>query len=389
VTGGAVALAVSMLSWQGDAVPRPAVSSVTLPAPEGPYAVGFWETAIQSTRPDLLSPDPLDRRELLLQVWYPAGTAAGAAKPYVTPEVAASLVSIGLPASIAGIRTHSVRGALRLPGRLPLVLLSHGLSWPGVLYQSFAEDLASRGYVAAVVTHPHAAVGVQYPDGRVKDMSLWPKIADERDRQAFLAEHVAVWVDDLTEVLDLCERWARGEGTGPLRGAVDAARMAVAGHSLGGTAAARMLGDSRVKGAIALEGKARPLDGASQPVAGPFMHVMGGYNRLELEGAGSLYEPTLGAPIFEIIVNGAWHASFSDFVFVYKPSADEAWRARHRYELEPGRVLTITRDYIAAFLQRIFDGRSHAVLQPVSYAGRVDRPAASRYPEVELTIYVR
>ncbi|MEX2663199.1 MAG: hypothetical protein WD227_14815, partial [Vicinamibacterales bacterium] len=268
-----MALVVSMMLWQGTAVLQPAVSSVTLPAPEGPHVVGFWETTIQSARPDLLSAEPLDRRELLLQVWYPAGMTARATKPYVTPEVAASLVSLGLPESIAAIQTHSVRGAPPIPGRLPLVLLSHGLSWPGVLYQSFAEDLASRGYVAAVVTHPHAAVGLQYPDGRVKDMSLWPKIADERARQAFLAEHVAVWVDDLTEVLDLCERWSRGEGSGPLRGAVDPARIVAAGHSYGGTAAARMLSDPRVKGAIALEGKARSLDGAIQPVAGPFMHV--------------------------------------------------------------------------------------------------------------------
>lgn len=363
----------------------PSGGQAELPPPTGAYGVGVWGTSLVTERPDALSGDG-SRRELLLQVWYPAHRG-GIPKPYVTERVGMALTSLGLPAALHTVRTHSARDAVPQDGPFPVVVMSHGLSWPGILYQSLTEDLASHGYVVVMVTHPHGAAALEYPDGRVLDMSRWPKPTDEDARQRFLSEHAAVWAADLADVLGFCQRSAQGVVRNVLTGRLDVSRVAVAGHSYGGTAAARMLQDDRVRGAVALEGKARPTDDRLQPLPKPFMHVIGGYNRLELEGTG--YEPHPGVPFYEVIVAGAWHASFSDFVLLYKPSADAAWRERHRYELEPQRVIAIVRDYLRAFLGRVLDGTPHPLLQPVSYADRVDSPRTSRYPEVELNVHIR
>jgi len=358
--------------------------STLLLAPEGPHAVGFWETSIVSDRTDSLAGDPPVRRELLLQVWYPAQTG-GEPKPYVSARTANALTTLGLPAGLDRFRSHAARSATPIPGALPLVLMSHGLSWPALLYQSLTEDLASRGYVVAAVTHPHGAAITEYPDGRTIDMSRWPKIDDETAIEKHLIDQSAVWATDLKEALNEAHAWTPSRGPVTLR--IDPTRVALVGHSLGGTAAAQALDDPRVRAAVALEGKARRADGTRQPLTKPFMHIVGGYNRLELEG--NQYEPAPNVPLYEVIVNGAGHAYFSDFILVYKPSADSAWRERHRYELEPGRIITITRDYIAAFLGRALDGKPHTLLEPVTRAGRASGPRGSRYPEVELKIHVR
>jgi hypothetical protein len=116
------------------------------------------------------------------------------------------------------------------------------------------------------------------------------------------------------------------------------------------------------------------------------MHMIGGYNRIELEG--NQYKVQDGI-LYEVVVNGAGHSSFSDLVFIYKHFADDAWLRRHRYEVEPQRILQITRDYVAAFLDSVFQGKSSSLLHPVSYYSRVDSPQASGYPEVDLHITVK
>jgi hypothetical protein len=159
------------------------------------------------------------------------------------------------------------------------------------------------------------------------------------------------------------------------------------GHSLGGSAAAQAIADSRVTAGVAFEGKARRADGKQQAVSKPLMHLIGGYNRLELEG--SQYRVDGSGVLYEVTINGASHTSFSDLILIYKHFADSKWLQRHRYEVEPERIIQITRDYVAAFLDRVLFGKSNILLQPVSYAARVDSPRTSGYPEAELQVTIR
>lgn len=46
------------------------------------------------------------------------------------------------------------------------MLLSPGLTMPRATLTSVAVDLASRGYVVALVDHTYEAPGITFPDGR-------------------------------------------------------------------------------------------------------------------------------------------------------------------------------------------------------------------------------
>jgi alpha-beta hydrolase superfamily lysophospholipase len=351
-----------------------------LPRPEGTHPVGYWRTTHAVNR---------DRtRPLLLEVWYPATTSPTRAfKPYALPSVSKALATqLDLRAGWdEHVSTHAVEGAGALPGSHPVVLFSHGLSWPMTLYQSLVEDLASRGYVVIGINHPGGAV-IDYGGGRVLPFASLPDAASDSARNLALARLTASWADDISAVMAQLPGWANGTAT-PLAGRLDLARIALMGHSLGASASGLLTSDKRVRAAIALEGMLRDTAQSRLVVGAPFLHLIGGYNRLELENRN--YVPSDGAPVYQVIVQGTGHAYFSDLMAIYKSTADSAWLARHRYEVEPLRVIQITRDYAAAFLARYLFGLDSSLLHPVSYAAGVDGPRSAGYPEVEMTIDVK
>ena len=357
---------------------RSAFGQLSLPLPEGPHAVGFTSTTLVTARSS--DSDKDRRRELVLQVWYPA-TPEGKPRSYMDPNTAAAVAeNLKFPAGFE--RQVVVTAHLDAPtaeGRFPIIVFSHGLGWTPFLYQSLLEDLASRGHVVIAVTHPSGAAVTLYPDGR--SIALAPRFKAS-DAEPAINQEVDTWVQDFKDIVDAL---ARSNWLGQLSAHLDLKHIVLAGHSLGGTAAVRAAcADDRVAAAIALEGKARRKDKKPEPINKPVMHMMGGYNRLELEG--SQYEVNDGGTLYEVILNGTGHTSFSDVVYVYRNFADSAWKARHRYELDPARAIQITRDYFAAFLDHTFAGTPSVLLKPVSYAAYVDNPRTSGYPEVVLRI---
>ena len=119
----------------------------------------------------------------------------------------------------------------------------------------------------------------------------------------------------------------------------------------------------------------------------PLLNIVGGYNRLELERGA--YQPSPDAPVLTVVIAGSGHAYFSDLIYFYQNYADVAWHARHRYELDANRIIKISRDYIAAFLDNNLKGApKNVLLQPKSYSAKVENARASGYPEAELTIAI-
>jgi len=56
--------------------------------------------------------------------------------------------------------------------------------------------------------------------------------------------------------------------------------------------------------------------------------------------------------------------------------------------VEPLRVIQISRDYAAAFFGYSLLGEDRSLLQPVTYAARVEGSRAAGYSEVDMTIDV-
>ncbi|MER7708476.1 hypothetical protein ABTX81_37020 [Kitasatospora sp. NPDC097605] len=246
------------------------------PDPTGPFTVGT--RVVQWTdpdRPETATPDPADRRTVVVQLWYPAQQS-----PAGTPRaqylgrteqeartVSAALASYsGLPGflidGVTRARSHAVVDAPVTGdgGRFPVVLFSPGLGGVRTQNTAWAEELASHGYVVAALDHPYDSAAVVLDDGRTIDTGIASTGDDaEDDRRA--VETTRIRAADLGFVLTQLGRLDRGEFPDPLTGRLDTGRAAVTGHSLGGAAALQAARqDSRFAAVIDLDGYPRDPD---------------------------------------------------------------------------------------------------------------------------------
>ncbi|MEV5693735.1 alpha/beta hydrolase family protein [Micromonospora globbae] len=341
----------------------PATPVLRLPAPTGQYAVGTtWLHLTDPARPDPWRPE--SRRELMVSLWYPAVGAAGAPAPYTTAAVSARIVAAeGLPLPpdvLTTVRTNARRDAPVRPAARgwPLVVLSPGFSLSRESLTGLAEELASRGYVVAGLDHPYEAWGVEFPDGRVADC-----LACEREWPDVAARLVEGRAADVSFVLD------RLTGPRPAwRGArfVDASRIGMVGHSIGGASAAQALRtDRRLDAGADLDGTLFvPVPAGA--VRKPFLLV--GSDR-PADASWQRDWPGLAGWKRWLTVSGSGHMSFTD-----RPVLGA------QLGMDPGaipaeRQLLITREYVVAFLDAHLRDRARPLL---------DGPSPA-YPEVRFT----
>ena len=351
--------------------PVPEDATPYLPPPTGRHAVGTTSLHLTDTsRPDPWV--PTTNRELMVSLFYPAASARGPKKQYMTPaESRAVLEEAGIttvpPDALSAVRTNAVVDARPVGRRhgLPLVVLSPGYLRPRATLSTLAEDLASHGYVVVVVDHTHENVATTFPDGRVAPCASCEVLHDP----SFWSELGAGRARDVSFVLD--------QLTGPLRhhrGAnlVDASRIAMGGHSVGGASsleAARA--DSRIRAAIDVDGVLGtpvPEAGMSQPVM-----LLGRQVNYDLgaPGAKSWLDawPLLSGWKRWLVVAGVVHPSFTD-LGVVAPQLGLDFGA----DVSGERGAAITRAYVRAFFDLHLRGEPQPLLDG----------ASAGYPEVSL-----
>lgn len=336
-----------------------AVRPVALTEPWGAHAVGvITAVVVDSSRTVTAEEGREIPRPLLVRAWYPASgrPARSGTKPYMHPDVAEAWrgtlpVPSGWEDSVA---TNAVEGAPPADeaSLRPVILFSHGLSWPVENYQMLLEDLASRGWVVVGISHPSEEVLTRLPDG-TRIPFAGAEWDDDEERGVVLMGKVDEMVRDAGVVLDWLQSGAAGGGPGPLAGRLDLEQgVGYAGHSLGGAAAAwTQQRDERVVAAASWEGQIYRAEDRPLAVAGPLMYLVGGANRTELagrhfRGAGP------DRPLYEVVIRGAWHASPSDLLYIYRRYAPRDWQERHRREISGARANQITADYLHAFFTR-------------------------------------
>ena len=198
-------------------------------------------------------------RELMVDIWYPADSAAEPAAEYFDrsafdqPQSAERLkgyLRTAYDAIKAGrVRTHAIQGAAfaRSAKRCPVLIFSHGGGEARETYTAQLEDLASHGYVVAAITHTYDAVLAVFPDGRhvVLAPNRWPppkasSIEGLPSSEETNPDRLQWWADDISFVLNELDRENRVGGSTrlPFAGRLDLARAGAFGHSAGGQAAA-------------------------------------------------------------------------------------------------------------------------------------------------------
>ncbi|MGQ4487258.1 alpha/beta hydrolase family protein [Streptomyces sp. SAS_281] len=344
------------------AVPAP---QLRLPAPTGPYAVGESTLHLRDTgRADPYVP-AAGARELLVSVFHPARAGTRVRAPYMSAKEAEMLLdSRGLggavaPEVIAATETHARTGAAPAPGRFPLVVLSPGFGQSRFTLTHLATDLASRGYVVAVVDHAHESVATVFPGGRVLPCAACDYV--ERAGDAGLAEVARGRAKDVSFLLD------RLTGRHPAwryASMIDRRHVGMAGHSIGGdSAASTMAADRRVRAGVNMDGTFYDRVPAAGLRGRPFM-MLG----TEVDHAsGGTFDTTwdrdwkrLDGWKRWLTVADAGHFTFTDLPVL----AAELGITDPSAPLPADRSGDITRDYVAAFFdlhlkgvpQRLLDG---------------------------------
>ncbi|MEX1185803.1 MAG: hypothetical protein WEA80_04380 [Gemmatimonadaceae bacterium] len=373
----------------GAQAPSPPTGTVTLPEPWGLHAVGYRRFDLtDSSRSETRGPRAGSARRLVVQLWYPALGPVTNRVPYMDSLTAQAWAeNQRLPAGFHHhVRTHAQRN---LPfvdslGRLPVLLFSHGRSWPVQTYQAMLQDLASRGWLVMAMSHPHEEVNTTFADGSVAEFDQ-PRWDTPAERGTLLTRAVDVLVSDAAFLVKSLQRW-NSDTSHILYGHVDPSRIGYFGHSLGGAAAAQALSRiGEVRAAATIEGSVYDTTARPMLVTKPLLSMIGGYNRADL-GLRD-YLAGHGGIVFEAVVHGAWHASFADLLLVYGASAPRTFHENHRRELAPERVNQIATDYLDAFFRRYLEGRPSLLLRPHSELERGSY-VTSGYPEVELRIVV-
>ena len=218
-------------------VPAPSETRIDLTRPDAPELAGYGERPVgvrtvemvDESRVDVLAvdaeapaPEPLPTadRAMTVEVYYPAAPGAEG------DTAQQALLRDGT--TVVTLRGRAMRDAEPASdGPFPLVIVSHGYPGNRFLMAHLAENLASRGYVAASIDHPDST----YDDFGPFGSTLVNRPLD----QLFVLDEMA----------------RLSEGDGPLAGMIDAERSGIVGYSMGGYGAVIAAGAGVTEAGIA------------------------------------------------------------------------------------------------------------------------------------------
>lgn len=331
-----------------------------LPAPIGPHAVGThtfrW---IDPARLEAATDRPDDRRDVIAQAWYPAEKAPGGARSVYMDGLDRLPTKVNmLPGfmfkTFDGIDTHAVEDARVSTSkqRWPVVIFSHGYGAARAFYSSLAADLASRGYIVVALDHPYESAIVELADGTLA-LPIERFLPGDPDRVRYMDQRQVPRVGDISFVID---RLSADVELGPLAGRADPLRIAVAGHSFGGSAAVKAMSqDARIGAGADLDGMLRG-GGEALPYPRPVLVI-------ESDRDVTTYTPLYESRIDALLaragpgsirheIEGANHFSFSDLEHFLAPPARPLARLALGGRRPAAAVQRETVDALDRFLQQ-------------------------------------
>jgi dienelactone hydrolase len=350
----------------------------SLPKPTGPYPIGTTVLYLKDdSRDEDAAPEAGSKRELKVQLWYPAKASQNRRARYRELRETKFVTSYQNV-----IRTHSRVDApvANTDAPLPVLFFSH--SWQGRRTQDtfLTEELASHGYVVASIDYTYNASSVAFSDGRViegvaaKDIST-PGISSPERIQKIWNKELLKWAADQRFVLDQLEAMNHGLGT-LWYGRLNTHLAGAVGHSFGGAASVQACGeDRRIRAAVNLDGwffgsinarsanqpllvmnesKERPQD-MDLHSPDPSVRVNAILDSADFKDTDFSLRHFGG---YRVYVNGATHADFTD-----QPLISPLHILSQRGTLPAGRVHTVVRAYVLAFFNKTLRGEDPEILR--------------------------
>lgn len=364
-------LLVLLLALPGVLFPVP-----VLPTPSGPYRVGTFSLPLtDAAREEIYTDAPNDKRELMMQVWYPATPAPNAPLAPWMERLDAALPAmanyIHLPpfmlSHVGLIRTHAYLNAPLAsdPATFPLLVYSHGWNGFRTVHDNLMEELASHGYVVAALDHTYGAMVTVFADGRVA-FNNPAALPDGSDVAGQILE--ATYAADVRFALDSLEAL----NTERFAGRLDFSRVGLLGHSTGGGAVVQACAlDARCQAGLGMDAWLSPVPPAiiGAGLSQPFMFMRSEVWASEKNDAllNQLLETSTNAR-YRLTLAGTRHYDFS----VLPLLTPLAPALKLKGPLPAERVLGITSAYVLAFFDEHLKGAASPLLSG---------PAAL-YPEV-------
>jgi predicted dienelactone hydrolase len=363
------------------------------PQPTGPCAIGtltcHW---VDADRREVFTSGPDDRRELVVQLWYPAKPDPSAPRAlYVQDAGAIAPVArlLQLPESTfaqwTSLTTNAIEAAPLADDQssYPVVIFLEGIKFGYRQHNTFqVEELVSHGYIVAAIDQPYVAATVLFPDGRRAAYdSRW-----NPPHSAFMDAHIPYLAHDASFTLDQLVVLNRADPAGILTGRLDLQRAGLIGMSLGAVVGGEACGlEPRLRAGLLMDAF-MPAEVVQAGLRQPTMWITRDADTMRLErrrtGGWSeqdihetlttmraVYERLPGGGYY-VQVPGMSHADMTD-VPALSPLASELGFSG---PIGVQRAHQIVNAYSLAFFDRHLKGRPAALL---------DGPAA-QYPEVQL-----
>jgi len=262
-----------------------------LPQPSGKFKVGTTYLHFQDKgRPELITKDTTDFRELMVRGWYPAEAGAQTTFPYMPSELSGILAATkGLPGFILShfnlIKTHATENAV-VAGEnasFPLIIFSHGYMSHSSMYTSLLESLASHGYIILSIDYTYETPLSIFPDGdltyfdpiytdvwknaswdsvqaslegfrKTQNLDMKRQWVEKYLKYVPYTQRIDRWAKDIKFVIDELQNNTHLSDA-PLFSKISPDKIGVMGHSVGGAASALACAlDGRVKAGINLDG---------------------------------------------------------------------------------------------------------------------------------------
>jgi predicted dienelactone hydrolase len=408
--------------WLAGSVALPMIAPVfRFPTPTGPHAIGtltyHW---VDASRSEVFAADARKRRELMVQVWYPASAQPSAPRAAYLPNAAAVTAALARILNKPGfvlrhlqyVTTNAVSFAPAAGDEVtyPVLIFLEGATGFRQMNTVQVEHLVSHGYIVVALDQPGAAAVVVFPDGHQAaglttlaqfKAAVGPSYLPERPNAPhngllglqlpngrvlkdnsiipYLAQDVVFTLDQLVALNN-------ADPNGILTGKLNLQRVGAFGISLGGIVVGEAcLLDQRLRTCLVMDA-AMPTDVVKAGLQQPCMWITrdaagmrlerqraGGWPEPEIEAhqtsMRAVYEGLSGAGYF-VRVAGTFHFNFTDMP-IWTPLAPQLGLAG---PINAQRAHDIVNAYSLAFFDRHLLGRPAKLL---------DGPAR-QYPEVML-----